>query len=54
MFKRFLSDVRFPVYAEGDAEISTLVAHFQREESSVLLSMNLWEGLDVPGPLWRI
>lgn len=50
MFKKFLNDVRFSVYAEGDAEISTLVANFQREEDSVLLSMNLWEGLDVPGP----
>jgi ATP-dependent DNA helicase DinG len=39
----------FPVLFEGDAEISTLVSRFQNEEQSVLCSVNLWEGLDVPG-----
>lgn len=39
----------FPIYVEGDAEISTLVSHFQNEESSVLCSTHLWEGLDIPG-----
>lgn len=35
---------------EGDAEISTLVAAFQEDESSVLCAVTLWEGLDIPGP----
>ncbi|MBY0122645.1 ATP-dependent DNA helicase [Bacillus sp. S/N-304-OC-R1] len=39
----------FPIYFEGDAEISTLVSNFQNEEQSVLCSVHLWEGLDVPG-----
>ncbi|WP_019155967.1 ATP-dependent DNA helicase [Robertmurraya massiliosenegalensis] len=39
----------FPIYFEGDAEISTLVAHFQNEEESVLCATHLWEGLDIPG-----
>ncbi|KAB2338271.1 ATP-dependent DNA helicase [Cytobacillus depressus] len=39
----------FPIYFEGDAEISTLVSNFQNEELSVLCSVHLWEGLDVPG-----
>jgi len=36
-------------YFEGDAEVSTLVSHFQNEVNSVLCAVNLWEGLDVPG-----
>ncbi len=39
----------FPVYFEGEAEISTLVSKFQNEEEAVLCSTNLWEGLDIPG-----
>ncbi|QMV39976.1 ATP-dependent DNA helicase [Cohnella cholangitidis] len=35
---------------EGDREISHLIADFQREETSVLCAVTLWEGLDVPGP----
>jgi ATP-dependent DNA helicase DinG len=35
---------------EGDRELSFLTASFQREEESVLCSVSLWEGLDVPGP----
>ncbi len=38
-----------PIYFEGDSEISTLVSQFQNEEESVLCSVHLWEGLDVPG-----
>lgn len=37
------------VYFEGDAEISTLVSQFQNVENSVLCSVHLWEGLDIPG-----
>ncbi|MGE6629661.1 ATP-dependent DNA helicase [Bacillus sp. NPDC077027] len=39
----------FTVYFEGDEEISTIVQKFQVEESSVLCSVHLWEGLDIPG-----
>ncbi len=35
---------------EGDREISGLISEFQNEERSVLCSVSLWEGLDVPGP----
>ncbi|WP_042457722.1 ATP-dependent DNA helicase [Neobacillus dielmonensis] len=42
-------DLPFPVYFEGDEEISTLVSRFQNEEHAVLCSMHLWEGLDIPG-----
>jgi ATP-dependent DNA helicase DinG len=38
-----------PFFFEGDAEISTLVSNFQNDEQSVLCSVNLWEGLDIPG-----
>jgi ATP-dependent DNA helicase DinG len=47
--KTYLSDLPFPIYFEGDAEISTLVSSFQNDEYSVLCSMHLWEGLDIPG-----
>ncbi|KIL44157.1 ATP-dependent DNA helicase [Jeotgalibacillus soli] len=40
---------RSPIYFEGDEEISTLVEKFQLNESSILSSHHLWEGLDVPG-----
>lgn len=43
-----LAGMRF--YFEGDREISHLISAFQREEESILCSVNLWEGLDVPGP----
>lgn len=39
----------YPVYFEGDEEISTLVEKFQSDEQAVLCSVNLWEGLDIPG-----
>lgn len=49
-FKQYCeSGLPFPVYFEGDAEISTLVSRFQNEEESVLCSIHLWEGLDIPG-----
>lgn len=50
-FKKFMehNQADFPVLFEGDAEISTLVSRLQNEEQTVLCSMNLWEGLDVPG-----
>ncbi|SFL75224.1 ATP-dependent DNA helicase DinG [Paenibacillus sp. 1_12] len=35
---------------EGDREISDLISVFQREETSILCAVTLWEGLDVPGP----
>lgn len=49
-FKRHIcKKLPFPIYFEGDAEISTLVSKFQQEESAVLCSTHLWEGLDIPG-----
>ena len=39
----------FPVYFEGDEEMSKTVKRFQNEQHSVLCSYHLWEGLDVPG-----
>jgi len=49
-FKNYMhGKTDLPVYFEGDAEISKLVSHFQNEEQSVLCSVHLWEGLDIPG-----
>ncbi|MFJ7725601.1 ATP-dependent DNA helicase [Neobacillus sp. NPDC097160] len=41
--------ISYPVYFEGDEEISTLVSKFQNEEHAILCSIHLWEGLDIPG-----
>lgn len=35
---------------EGDREITVLISEFQRDPTSVLCAVTLWEGLDVPGP----
>ncbi|WP_078546208.1 ATP-dependent DNA helicase [Litchfieldia alkalitelluris] len=35
---------------EGEQEISKLVSLFQNNEESILCSVHLWEGLDIPGP----
>lgn len=49
-FKAFASGkLCVPIFFEGDAEISTLVSNFQNDEYSVLCSVHLWEGLDIPG-----
>jgi ATP-dependent DNA helicase DinG len=42
-------NIPYPVYFEGDEEISTLVSKFQNEEHSILCTIHLWEGLDIPG-----
>ncbi|TMV50178.1 ATP-dependent DNA helicase [Paenibacillus mesophilus] len=54
---RFKADVSgypelagYRILFEGDGEISHLIAAFQADEQSVLCSVSLWEGLDVPGP----
>lgn len=47
--ERLKEEQKFPIYFEGDEEISTLVSKFQNEENSVLCSIHLWEGLDIPG-----
>nr|WP_263325956.1 ATP-dependent DNA helicase [Neobacillus sp. Marseille-Q6967] len=39
----------YPIYFEGDEEISTLVSKFQNDEHAILCSIHLWEGLDIPG-----
>ncbi|MFJ7975345.1 ATP-dependent DNA helicase [Peribacillus sp. NPDC096379] len=48
-FKRQAVSSPYSFYFEGDVEISELVKKFQEEETSVLFSYHLWEGLDVPG-----
>jgi len=40
----------FAYYFEGDREVSRLIEDFERDETSVLCAVTLWEGLDVPGP----
>jgi ATP-dependent DNA helicase DinG len=47
--KNALSKLDFSVYFEGDEEISMLVSKFQNDEHSILCSIHLWEGLDIPG-----
>ncbi|UAC47031.1 ATP-dependent DNA helicase [Bacillus aquiflavi] len=51
-FKKFVNSysyTKYPIYYEGDGEISTLVDLFQNDVQSVLCSVHLWEGLDIPG-----
>ncbi|MGE8077839.1 ATP-dependent DNA helicase [Peribacillus loiseleuriae] len=48
-FKKRTESSPYSFYFEGDVEISELVKKFQEEETSVLFSYHLWEGLDVPG-----
>ena len=43
------NDWPFDILFEGDREISETVKGFQVEETTVLCSYSLWEGLDVPG-----
>lgn len=42
-------EISYPIYFEGDEEISTLVSKFQNDEHAILCSIHLWEGLDIPG-----
>jgi ATP-dependent DNA helicase DinG len=46
---KLTDSVPYPIYYEGDEEISTLVSKFQNDEHAVLCSIHLWEGLDIPG-----
>lgn len=49
-FKEYIAGkLDYPIFFEGDAEMSTLVSRFQNEKKSVLCSVHLWEGLDIPG-----
>ena len=43
------SEWPFAIVYEGDREISKTVQDFQTEQTTVLCSYSLWEGLDVPG-----
>ncbi|MDR6998120.1 ATP-dependent DNA helicase [Neobacillus niacini] len=47
--KKLSNTLPYPIYFEGDEEISTLVSKFQNEENSILCTIHLWEGLDIPG-----
>nr|WP_233275016.1 ATP-dependent DNA helicase [Calidifontibacillus oryziterrae] len=51
LFKTYVMNVNtdWPILFEGDQEISQLVQKFQNNEPSVLCSVHLWEGLDIPG-----
>ncbi|MDV2885019.1 ATP-dependent DNA helicase [Alkalihalophilus pseudofirmus] len=44
-----LQNWSFQMIYEGDGEISEAVKEFQFNETAVLCSYHLWEGLDVPG-----
>ncbi|WP_404451394.1 ATP-dependent DNA helicase [Virgibacillus necropolis] len=50
-FREWVMDQSWPftMLYEGDQEISKTVKDFQTDQSAVLCSYNLWEGLDVPG-----
>jgi ATP-dependent DNA helicase DinG len=47
--QRLINQLSYPIYFEGDEEISTLVSKFQNEEHAILCTIHLWEGLDIPG-----
>jgi ATP-dependent DNA helicase DinG len=47
--EKLSGNIPYPVYFEGDEEISTLVSKFQNEEHAILCAIHLWEGLDIPG-----
>ncbi|EKN69554.1 Rad3-related DNA helicase [Neobacillus bataviensis LMG 21833] len=47
--KQMAGVISYPIYFEGEEEISTLVSKFQNEEHAILCSIHLWEGLDIPG-----
>ncbi|MGX6442520.1 ATP-dependent DNA helicase [Neobacillus sp. K501] len=47
--QRLINQLSYPIYFEGDEEISTLVSKFQNDEHAILCTIHLWEGLDIPG-----
>lgn len=47
--QKLINQVPYPIYFEGDEEISTLVSKFQNDEHAILCAIHLWEGLDIPG-----
>lgn len=47
--EKLSGNIPYPVYFEGDEEISTLVSKFQNDEHAILCTIHLWEGLDIPG-----
>lgn len=49
-FKESCKNEKYESLFEGDQEISGLVSRFQNSEQSILCSVSLWEGLDIPGP----
>ncbi|WP_050615379.1 ATP-dependent DNA helicase [Bacillus testis] len=50
-FKSYMvqQELPYPVYFEGDEEISETVKKFQTHDESVFCTHHLWEGLDIPG-----
>ncbi|MFD2680633.1 ATP-dependent DNA helicase [Bacillus seohaeanensis] len=48
-FQRSKENIHWSYIYEGDREISDTVEEFQQNNSTVLCSYHLWEGLDIPG-----
>lgn len=41
--------LQFPLYFEGEEEISSIVQKFQEDQKASLYAVHLWEGLDIQG-----
>ncbi|WP_371151928.1 ATP-dependent DNA helicase [Buchananella felis] len=47
--------VDYPVYCQGEDQLPTLIERFKTEEESCLVgTLSLWQGVDVPGPACRL
>ncbi|MEH6939977.1 ATP-dependent DNA helicase [Bacillus sp. JJ664] len=42
-------NLQFPLYFEGEEEISSVVQKFQENQTASLCAIHLWEGLDIQG-----
>ncbi len=42
-------NLQFPLYFEGEEEISSIVQKFQEDKTASLCAVHLWEGLDIQG-----
>jgi len=42
-------NLQFPLYFEGEEEISSIVQKFQENQTASLCAVHLWEGLDIQG-----
>lgn len=50
-FKQLIEqeNIQFPLYFEGEEEISSIVQKFQEDTTATLCAVHLWEGLDIQG-----